>query len=83
MTGSYCRLADHWCVYGVRINGSMKVLFFALNGDWAGNTVPSARRQSAAPLASLAIETLSGIWNGLTFSRGYGSAMSTGAGTFW
>ena len=53
----------------------MKVLLFAVNGDVAGNGVPSARSQRGAPLASRTICTFSGIWNGLTFRRGYGSAM--------
>ena len=35
----------------------MNVLLFALNGEVAGNGVPSARRQLAAPLASRAIRT--------------------------
>ena len=48
----------------------MKVLLLALKGADAGNGVPSARSQRGAPLASSAIWTLSGIWNGLTLSRG-------------
>ena len=54
-----------------------------LNGDVAGNAVPSPLIHRGVPLASRAICTLSGIWNGLTLSCGYGSAMFSGAGTFW
>ena len=70
-------------MYGVRISGSMKVLLFALKGSVAGNGVPSARSHVGVPLASRAIFTPSGISNGLTLRRGYGSAMFTGDGTFW
>src|SRR5687767_11344895 len=80
---SYWTLVVHCCRCGVRSSGSMNVLLLAEKGDVAGNDEPSARIHRGVPLASRTIRTSSGMVNGLTFRRGYGSDMFSGDGTFW